>query len=295
VAIHELEDRPLDLIKRYRTLCEATGLARANRVPLAPTVQDELADLEQRLLVLLDAEPAGPRPLGRAADASSHAAAPRDLAARAIGDARAPDATSRGLPTSAPAGEAPAPVPSIPKPTRLLPPVPRPADAQSTDPVGEPVVTPEKLSATIFTDGAAEGNPGPGGYCAIVRIPGRPDRELSGSSIHTTNNKMELLAAIAGLRAVVDAGIGAVTVNSDSEYLVKGMNEWLPEWDRRGWKTTTGQPVKNQDLWQQLASLSRGRHVEWHWVKGHAGHPENERCDDVATAAARRAARARPT
>jgi len=105
---------------------------------------------------------------------------------------------------------------------------------------------------------------------------------------------MELSAAIAGLRAAVDAGISDLTVFSDSEYLVKGMTEWLADWERRGWKTRSGQPVKNQDLWQQLASLARGRTVRWEWVKGHAGHPENERCDEVATAAARRAARARP-
>jgi ribonuclease HI len=149
--------------------------------------------------------------------------------------------------------------------------------------------------ATIFTDGAAEGNPGPGGYCAIVRIPGRPDRELSGSSIHTTNNKMELSAAIAGLKAVAETGATEIRVIADSEYLVKGMTNWLAGWVAKGWKTAYGQPVKNRELWEQLAELTRGKSVQWEWVRGHAGHPENERCDEVASAAARQAARARPT
>lgn len=181
---------------------------------------------------------------------------------------------------------------------RHLRPVP-PVAVENVEAVASATESPHpaagRLSATIFTDGAAEGNPGPGGYCAIVRVPGRPDRELSGSSIHTTNNKMELTAAIAGLRAAIDAGADDITVVTDSEYLVKGMTEWLPEWERRGWKTWAGQPVKNKDLWQQLVSLTRGRNVRWQWIKGHAGHPENERCDLVATASARRAARARPT
>ena len=241
MVVEAIQERPEDLIRRYRTLCEASGIARANRVQLARPLQAELANLQRRLLTLLGA------------DESDESEEPREVNA---------------VPTSS----APEPVP-----------FPAPAAPQAATP-----------SATIFTDGAAEGNPGPGGYCAIVRIPGRPDRELSGSSIHTTNNKMELSAAIAGLRAAVDAGISDLTVFSDSEYLVKGMTEWLADWERRGWKTRSGQPVKNQDLWQQLASLARGRTVRWEWVKGHAGHPENERCDEVATAAARRAARARP-
>lgn len=259
MATHEIDERPSNLLQRYRTLCEASGIARANRVPLAPAVQAELSELQRRLVTLLSGEPA-PAP-----------------------DAR--ETAKRREPTKS-------------QPPRHLKPVP-PVDVDDAETVAAEVADtpaePEKLSATIFTDGASEGNPGPGGYCAIVRIPGRPDRELSGSSIHTTNNKMELSAAIAGLRAVVDAGINDVTVVSDSEYLIKGMTEWLPEWERRGWKTWTGQAVKNQDLWQQLASLSKGRNVRWQWIKGHAGHPENERCDLVATASARRAARARPT
>jgi ribonuclease HI len=256
MVVDDLEGRPNDLIQRYRTLCEASGIARANRVPLAPSAQAELSDLQRRLLALL------------AAESSVERGATEPIKKR--------DQTNV-------------------QPSRLLRPVPKPVDEVAGESEEDAPAVPKKLSAIIFTDGAAEGNPGPGGYCAIVRIPGRPDRELSGSSIHTTNNKMELTAAIAGLRAAVEAGIEDIIVVSDSEYLVKGMTEWLPEWERRGWKTWSGQPVKNQDLWQQLASLCRGRHVEWRWIKGHAGHPENERCDIVATAAARRAARARPT
>ncbi|HEX5414862.1 MAG TPA: ribonuclease HI [Chloroflexota bacterium] len=143
----------------------------------------------------------------------------------------------------------------------------------------------------VFTDGSAEGNPGPGGYCALVRVPGQPDRELSGGARHTTNNQMELTAAIVGLQAAVAEGAGAITVITDSEYLVKGMKSWLAGWVKKGWTTSTGQPVKNRELWEQLAQLVRGRNVEWQWVRGHAGHPENERCDALATAAAARARR----
>lgn len=146
-------------------------------------------------------------------------------------------------------------------------------------------------AAIVFTDGAAEGNPGPGGYCAIVRIPGRPDRELSGAEPHTTNNKMELTAAIVGLKAAIEAGAADVEVLSDSEYVIKGMTQWLAGWRRKGWKTAGGQDVKNRDRWEQLAELVQGRHVRWTWIRGHAGHPENERCDTVASAAARRIAR----
>jgi ribonuclease HI len=150
--------------------------------------------------------------------------------------------------------------------------------------------TPSLPVATVFTDGAAEGNPGPGGYCAIVRIPGLPDRELSGGTNYTTNNKMELMAAVVGVGAALDAGAREVTVNSDSEYLVKGMTRWLAGWQAKGWKTADGEPVKNRDLWEQLSALSQRGQIRWQWIRGHAGHPENERCDAVATAAARLAA-----
>jgi len=122
---------------------------------------------------------------------------------------------------------------------------------------------------------------------------GRPDRELSGGTNHTTNNKMELTAALVGVRYAVDSGAEDITVISDSEYLVKGMTRWLPGWSAKGWKTATGEPVKNRELWEQLAQLSRGRSIQWQWIRGHAGHPENERCDQVATRAAREAARSK--
>jgi ribonuclease HI len=145
--------------------------------------------------------------------------------------------------------------------------------------------------AMVFTDGSAEGNPGPGGFCAIVRVPGLPDRELSGGTNHTTNNKMELAAAIVGVRAALDAGASHVTVVSDSEYMVKGMTRWLSGWLAKGWRTSDGQPVKNRELWEQLAELAKRGTLQWQWIRGHAGHPENERCDAVATAAARNAAK----
>jgi ribonuclease HI len=171
--------------------------------------------------------------------------------------------------------------------------LPEPAPVVPSRPGGEsapPVSSTPPAVATVFTDGSAEGNPGPGGYCAIVRVPGLPDRELSGGTNHTTNNKMELTAAIVGVRAALDAGARRVTVVSDSEYLVKGMTRWLAGWLAKGWRTSDGQPVKNRELWEQLAELAKRGTLRWQWIRGHAGHPENERCDAVATAAARQAA-----
>ena len=172
-----------------------------------------------------------------------------------------------------------------------------PAD-RLTEPLGAPVARDEpagpgrsREGAVVFTDGSAEGNPGPGGYGALVRLPGQADREYSGGARHTTNNQMELTAAIVGLQAAVAEGAAEITVITDSEYLVKGMKSWLAGWIKKGWKTSTGQPVKNRELWEQLAQLTRGRTVNWEWVRGHAGHPENERCDALATSAAARARR----
>jgi ribonuclease HI len=160
----------------------------------------------------------------------------------------------------------------------------RPADVEV--PMAQPIAT----TATVFTDGSAEGNPGPGGYCAIVRVPDLPDRELSGGTNHTTNNKMELTAAIVGVSAALDVGARQVTVISDSEYLVKGMTRWLAGWQAKGWKTAEGQPVKNRELWERLATLATRGEIRWQWIRSHAGHPENERCDVLATTAARKAA-----
>lgn len=134
----------------------------------------------------------------------------------------------------------------------------------------------------IFADGACSGNPGPGGWGTILRSAGR-EKELSGFAVETTNNRMEMTAAIAGLAALTRPC--RVRLTTDSEYLKKGMTEWLAGWVRRGWKNSQKQPVANRDLWEQLLELSGRHQVEWHWVRGHAGHAENERCDALARAA----------
>ncbi|TLM65946.1 MAG: ribonuclease HI [Deltaproteobacteria bacterium] len=134
----------------------------------------------------------------------------------------------------------------------------------------------------IFADGACSGNPGPGGWGTILRS-GRHEKELSGFAAETTNNRMELTAAIAGLSALKHPC--RVRLTTDSEYLKKGMTEWVAGWVRRGWKNAKKEPVANRDLWEQLLELSSRHQVEWHWVRGHAGHAENERCDALARAA----------
>jgi ribonuclease HI len=134
----------------------------------------------------------------------------------------------------------------------------------------------------IFSDGACSGNPGPGGWGTLLRWDGH-EKELSGFEPETTNNRMELTAAIAGLEALKRPC--QVSLTTDSEYLKKGMTEWLEGWVRRGWKNAQKKEVANRDLWERLLELSRKHHVEWHWVRGHAGHPENERCDELARAA----------
>ncbi len=137
----------------------------------------------------------------------------------------------------------------------------------------------------IHTDGACIGNPGPGGWGALLRH-GKVERELSGGDPDTTNNRMELLAAIMALEAL-DRPC-AVELHTDSQYVQKGIGEWLPNWIRRGWNTAGGDPVKNQDLWLRLQAASGRHQVKWHWVKGHAGHVENERVDVLARTAAER-------
>lgn len=130
-----------------------------------------------------------------------------------------------------------------------------------------------------YTDGACRGNPGPGGWGVLLRYKDK-EKELFGGEAETTNNRMELMAAIQALENL--ARPCKVRVYTDSTYVSKGISEWLPNWIRRGWKTAAREPVKNEDLWRRLDS-ARGRHqVEWHWVKGHAGHPENERADRLA-------------
>lgn len=135
------------------------------------------------------------------------------------------------------------------------------------------------IDVEIYTDGACRGNPGPGGWGALLRAGGR-ERELHGGEAATTNNRMELTAAIRALEALKRPC--RVALYTDSQYVRQGITEWLPNWVARGWKTADRKPVKNQDLWQRLDALAREHQVEWHWVKGHAGHPENERADELA-------------
>jgi len=133
-----------------------------------------------------------------------------------------------------------------------------------------------------FTDGACSGNPGPGGWGAILRWRGQ-EKELSGGEVLTTNNRMELMGAIASLESLKRAT--RVRVHTDSMYLKDGITKWLPSWKRRGWKTADKKPVKNVDLWQRLEAAAATHDVTWHWVRGHSGHPENERADELARSA----------
>jgi ribonuclease HI len=131
----------------------------------------------------------------------------------------------------------------------------------------------------IFTDGACSGNPGPGGWGAVLRFRGK-ERELFGGESETTNNRMELMAAIRALEALKRPV--TARLYTDSKYLRDGVTEWLPRWKERGWKTADKKPVKNVDLWQRLEKALARHTIDWHWVKGHAGHPENERADELA-------------
>ena len=131
----------------------------------------------------------------------------------------------------------------------------------------------------IYADGACKGNPGPGGWGVVLRTRGH-EKELCGGEAQTTNNRMELTAVIEGLAALKHRS--KVRVYTDSQYVQKGISEWIHNWKRRGWRTADKKPVKNEDLWRKLDDIARGHHVEWHWVKGHAGHPENERADALA-------------
>ena len=137
---------------------------------------------------------------------------------------------------------------------------------------------------SIWTDGACLGNPGPGGWGALLRW-NATERELSGGEPNTTNNRMELLAAIEALEALKRPC--EVVLTTDSQYVRKGITEWMTNWKRNGWKTSARKPVKNADLWRRLDQAAGVHRVQWHWVKGHSGHPENERADQLASRAAR--------
>lgn len=154
-----------------------------------------------------------------------------------------------------------------------------------------PAATRASQLVQIFTDGACLGNPGPGGWGAVLRY-GRHEKEIYGSEPATTNNRMEIMAAIQALERL--SRPSQVSVYTDSTYLRRGITEWLPGWKRNGWQTSQKKPVKNADLWQRLDTAARGHQVRWLWVKGHAGHPENERADRLACRGAEEAARRSP-
>lgn len=135
----------------------------------------------------------------------------------------------------------------------------------------------------IFTDGACKGNPGPGGWGAVIRY-GQHERELSGSEAHTTNNRMEMMAAIRALRILKEPC--DIVLTTDSAYVRDGITRWVDGWQRNGWKTASKKPVRNADLWHELIEAATPHQVEWRWVKGHAGHAENERADKLASDAA---------
>ena len=138
------------------------------------------------------------------------------------------------------------------------------------------------IKVEIYTDGACRGNPGPGGWGALLRY-GQHEKELSGAERDTTNNRMELMAAICGLESLTRKS--QVVLTTDSTYVLKGIIEWLPQWLKNSWQTASKKPVKNRDLWERLHQVSQQHDIEWHWVKGHNGHPENERADRLATSA----------
>ncbi|MEX0430082.1 ribonuclease HI [Spiribacter insolitus] len=131
----------------------------------------------------------------------------------------------------------------------------------------------------IYTDGACRGNPGPGGWGVLMRW-GDAEKTLYGGEHNTTNNRMELMAAIQALEALNRSC--RVDLTTDSQYLRKGITEWMADWKRRGWKTAARKPVKNRDLWERLDALAQRHDIRWHWVRGHTGHDENERVDDLA-------------
>lgn len=135
----------------------------------------------------------------------------------------------------------------------------------------------------LFTDGSCLGNPGPGGFGAVLRY-GKHEKQLSQGFKLTTNNRMELLAAIAGLEALNERC--EVSLTTDSQYVKNGINQWIKNWKKKGWITSDRKPVKNVDLWKRLDAACEKHKVEWHWVKGHAGHAENELCDELARSAA---------
>lgn len=135
------------------------------------------------------------------------------------------------------------------------------------------------MKTELFTDGACKGNPGPGGWGVLMRH-GQHEKEMCGGELNTTNNRMELTAAIKGLEALTRPC--EVILTTDSQYVRQGITSWIDGWKKKGWKTAAKQPVKNKDLWQKLDEMNRTHTIDWRWVKGHAGHDENERADQLA-------------
>lgn len=131
----------------------------------------------------------------------------------------------------------------------------------------------------LYCDGACRGNPGPGGWGVVLQWQGRT-RELYGGALQTTNNRMEITAAIEGLKAIRKNCV--VVITTDSQYLRLGISQWLPQWEKRNWRTSNKKPVKNKDLWEQLLIETKRHQISWHWVKAHSGHPENEKADSLA-------------
>jgi ribonuclease HI len=136
-----------------------------------------------------------------------------------------------------------------------------------------------EATVEVYADGACKGNPGPGGWGVLLRAGGR-EREMHVGEPATTNNRMELTAVIRALESL--EGPSQVRLYTDSQYVQKGITAWIHDWKRRGWRTADKKPVKNVDLWKRLEEVARGHEVEWHWVRGHSGHPENERADALA-------------
>ena len=149
----------------------------------------------------------------------------------------------------------------------------------------------ELTPVSIATDGACKGNPGPGGWGALIRS-GSNEKELSGGEVLTTNNRMELTAAVEALNALTRPC--RVKLSTDSRYVMDGLTKWIKGWQRNGWRTADKKPVKNADLWQALIDAAARHRIEWEWVKGHAGHPDNERVDKLASQAAKVAAKTQP-
>lgn len=149
---------------------------------------------------------------------------------------------------------------------------------------GEAGVPPRK-QVTIYTDGACSGNPGPGGWAALL-IYGNQEREISGGETETTNNRMEMMAVLQALKKLKEPC--QITLVTDSQYVLKGMTEWVHGWQKRGWKNAEKKPVKNVDLWEALIAAAKPHHIDWQWVKGHAGDVNNERVDALAVAAIQR-------